>query len=91
MKATGNSVVSTIVEDAVAQAIKSGELPLDQVPAVELERPRDPAHGDWATALALRTSAATDMTPRAIADIIVSHLRDHPDIEAVEVACPGFI
>ena len=31
------------------------------------------------------------MAPRAIADIIVSHLSDHPDIDSVEVAGPGFI
>ena len=83
--------VSTIVEDAVSAAIKAGELPLEAVPAVELERPRDASHGDWASAVALRSAKDAGMNPRAIADIIVSHLTDHPDIDAVEVAGPGFI
>jgi len=85
------ALVSTIVEEALAAAIEAGELPLETVPAVELERPRDASHGDWASAVALRSAKEAGMNPRAIADVIVSHLSDHPDIEAVEVAGPGFI
>ena len=84
-------LVSNIVEDALSAAIKAGELPLESVPPVELERPRDASHGDWASAVALRSAKEAGMSPRAIADIIVAHLSDHPDIEAVEIAGPGFI
>jgi len=87
------ALVTKIVEDALVKAIDAGELPLsgEDLPAVDLERPRDPAHGDWASAVALRSAKDAGMAPRAIADIIVAHLSDHPDIEAVEVAGPGFI
>ncbi|MCL2403286.1 MAG: arginine--tRNA ligase, partial [Coriobacteriia bacterium] len=85
------ALVTQIVEDALSAAIAAGELPLDEVPAVDLERPRDASHGDWATAVALRSAKLAGMSPRAIADSIVAHLSEHPDIEAVEVAGPGFI
>jgi len=85
------ALVTQIVEDALSAAISAGMLPLAEVPAAELERPRDASHGDWATAVALRSAKQAGMSPRDIADIIVSHLSDHPDIDAVEVAGPGFI
>jgi len=88
-------LVTRIVEEALQAAIQAGELPIEEgeqgIPAIDLERPRDATHGDWATAVALRSAKQAGMSPRAIADVIVSHLSDHPDIEAVEVAGPGFI
>ncbi|MCL2438421.1 MAG: arginine--tRNA ligase [Coriobacteriia bacterium] len=85
------ALVTQIVEDALSAAIASGELPLQEVPSADIERPRDATHGDWATAVALRSAKLAGMSPRAIADIVVSHLSDHPDIDAVEIAGPGFI
>ncbi len=48
----------TLVVDAIADAIDAGELRLDAAPEVELERPRDPSHGDWATNVALKNAKA---------------------------------
>jgi arginyl-tRNA synthetase len=57
-----------------------------------LERPRDPAHGDWATNLAMTLSRQLKRPPRDIA----ADLKDRLDLEAagiesVEIAGPGFI
>src|SRR5664279_4697833 len=81
----------TLVADAIAGAIDAGELRLDAVPDVEMERPRDPSHGDWATNVALKSAKAAGTNPRAMADVIAARVAGHPDVAGVEVAGPGFI
>jgi len=81
----------TLVADAIAGAIDAGELRLDAVPDVEMERPRDPSHGDWATNVALKSAKAAGTSPRAVADVIAARVAGHPDVASVEVAGPGFI
>lgn len=83
--------ISKLVVQAVQSAIEAGELALSEVPDPALERPRDETHGDWATTVALRSSKAAGMPPRAVADIVAARIADHPDIDAVEIAGPGFI
>jgi arginyl-tRNA synthetase len=70
----------------------AGELPegLD-LDGLTVEPPRDPAHGDIATNAALVLAKQAGKPPRAIADALAVALRDDPDVEAVDVAGPGFI
>jgi len=81
----------TLVEDALRAAIAAGSVALDSVPEVELERPRDPSHGDWSTNVAMKSAKAARTNPRILADEIAAAIAGHPDISAVEVAGPGFI
>jgi arginyl-tRNA synthetase len=57
-----------------------------------LERPRDPAFGDWATNVAMVLAKSLGMKPRDFAAQIVERL-DHAraGIRAAEIAGPGFI
>lgn len=84
-------MLKTLVETAISDAIASGRIELPEVPAVELERPRDPSHGDWATNVALKSAKAARTNPRALAEAIAAAVAGHPDIASVEVAGPGFI
>ncbi len=60
--------------------------------AVEVERPRDPAHGDLATNLALTLARALGQPPRAVAQRLVEALELPPGlVRKVEIAGPGFI
>jgi arginyl-tRNA synthetase len=61
----------------------------DGVPA-RLERPADPAHGDYATAAALQLAKPLRAAPRQIAEQIVERI-DSPFIASAEVAGPGFV
>jgi arginyl-tRNA synthetase len=81
----------TLVEDALRAAIAAGRVSLDEVPEIELERPRDPSHGDWSTNVALKSAKSARANPRVLADEIAAAISGHPDISAVEVAGPGFI
>ena len=83
--------ISSLVSSALKAAIDAGELPLEAVPDPALERPRDAAHGDWATSVALRSSKIAGMNPRQIAEIVSARMDGHTDIDAVEIAGPGFI
>ena len=59
---------------------------------VVLERPRDPAHGDWATNLAMTLAKPLGKKPREIADALAASLdRAAAGVSAIEVAGPGFI
>ncbi|MHB1297689.1 MAG: arginine--tRNA ligase, partial [Gemmatimonadaceae bacterium] len=57
-----------------------------------LERPRDPAHGDWATNLAMTLSKPLGRKPREIADALIAALDTKAaGVAEATVAGPGFI
>ncbi|MEE8330996.1 MAG: arginine--tRNA ligase [Acidimicrobiia bacterium] len=84
---------STIIDGlraALTAAVAAGDLPaLDLEP--EIERPRDPSHGNWSTNVALAASKAASKNPREVADLLVAHLPEIPHLEGVDVAGPGFL
>ncbi|HEX6535428.1 MAG TPA: arginine--tRNA ligase [Gemmatimonadaceae bacterium] len=62
--------------------------PIDPV----LERPRDPAHGEWATNLAMTLARALRRKPGDIARDLVGRLDlGAAGVETVDIAGPGFI
>ncbi|MDL2284648.1 arginine--tRNA ligase, partial [Oxalobacter sp. OttesenSCG-928-P03] len=67
----------------------------DLHPAISLERPRDPSHGDIACNIAMQLAKPLKKNPRDLAQAIVSGVLAAPDrdglIESAEVAGPGFI
>ncbi|MFT6472897.1 arginine--tRNA ligase [Qipengyuania profunda] len=79
--------------DAVLNALEmEGVLPADTPRAnVTVEPPRDPSHGDLATNAAMVLAKQAKTNPRALAEKIVEHLQREPDIDAAEIAGPGFI
>ena len=80
-----------IVDEALKAAVADGSLPLETIPEVGLERPRDEANGDWASTVAMRCAKQAKMNPRQVADIIVAHLPENDVVASVEIAGPGFI
>ncbi|MDQ8153526.1 MAG: arginine--tRNA ligase [Gemmatimonadota bacterium] len=60
--------------------------------APALERPRDPAHGDWASNVALTLAKPLGKKPREIAELLVAKLDlAAAGVSATEIAGPGFI
>lgn len=78
------------LRSALARAAASIGAPADIQPA--LERPRDPAHGDWSTNLAMTLAKPLGRAPRAIAESLIAAL-DAKEAGVAEstVAGPGFI
>ncbi|HEX3290266.1 MAG TPA: arginine--tRNA ligase [Gaiella sp.] len=58
---------------------------------VELERPSDAQHGDYATNVALRLAGARRQPPREVAADLADGVRALDGIAGVEVAGPGFL
>ncbi len=58
---------------------------------VELERPADPRHGDYATNVALRLAGQRRQPPREVAEELRERIASLAGIAAVEVAGPGFL
>ncbi len=58
---------------------------------VELERPKDPTHGDFATNVAMRTAKAAGRSPRELAEGYAERIAELPEVTSAEVAGPGFI
>jgi len=58
---------------------------------VELERPGDPEHGDYATNVALRLAPTRKLAPRDLAGQIAEEAIARGLVEAAEPAGPGFV
>ncbi len=58
---------------------------------VTVEPPRDPAHGDMATNVAMVLAKPAGMKPRDLAEAIAARLRDLANVDQVDIAGPGFI
>lgn len=84
-------VIESLVSEALRSAVESGRVTLAELPEPAVERPRDPSHGDWATSVALRTAKLAGMNPRELAQVLADEMADHPDIDSIEIAGPGFI
>ncbi len=81
-----------VISAAVQEAIQSGGLTLTgEVPAFVVEPPRESAHGDLATNVAMVLAKAAGKPPRAIADLLKPQLEQTPIVAEVAIAGPGFI
>jgi arginyl-tRNA synthetase len=83
--------LSTAVLDAVRAAVDAGDLAVPVPDSVVVERPKSREHGDYATNVALRLAKPAGKPPRAVAELLASRLLDHPGVDQVHVAGPGFL
>jgi arginyl-tRNA synthetase len=58
---------------------------------INLERPKNRDHGDFATSLALVLAKAVGQPPRQVAAAILEQLTGSPAVAKAEIAGPGFI
>lgn len=80
------------VEKSLAGAIQRGELQELEIPAINVETPKEKDHGDFSTNVAMQVTKLAKMPPRQIAGIIIKNLDiEGTYIEKVECAGPGFI
>jgi arginyl-tRNA synthetase len=91
--------VRALLQEALVRALErelGSQAGTDATPAVEVERPAKPEHGDLATSVALKLAKPLRRSPLEIARAIAAEvptLEVDPasPIAAVEVAPPGFI
>ena len=88
-----SELISAIAHD-LAAAGTAGELTDDLIPPIEkitVMRPKDRAHGDWASNIAMQLAKKAGMKPRDLAELFVPELEKNTGIKSVEIAGPGFI
>src|SRR5690554_513623 len=83
--------LESLLAAAVATLQQQATLPNDVQPRIQLDRPRDKSHGDFATNLALMLAKPAGMNPRALAEALVAALPANNLIAKAELAGPGFI
>ena len=71
--------------------IEQESLPKFDIPAIQIERTKDKAHGDFACNIAMMLARSVKMNPRQIASLLVENLLEVDFITKVEIAGPGFI
>lgn len=73
---------------------KAGTLTTDLIPPqakFAVMRPKDRAHGDWASNAAMQLAKKAGMKPHDFAELFAAELANADGIKSVEVAGPGFI
>jgi arginyl-tRNA synthetase len=80
-----------VVRTVVAAAVDRGALAVEVPEDVVVERPKNRAHGDYATNVALRLAKAAGRPPREVAGLLATDLAAQPGVASVDVAGPGFL
>ena len=83
--------IAAAVAEALERASRDGAINIDSVPEIEVERPNNPEHGDFATNLPLRLARAARANPLHLAQLIAERIDSRPEIEDVSAAPPGFV
>ncbi|PZN08841.1 arginine--tRNA ligase [Thermaerobacter composti] len=95
--ASARQQVRQALEAAAAAAVAAGELPQEVAPGspswrgVQVEVPRDPRHGDFASNAALVLASRAGRPPREVAEVVRRHLPGGAWLREVAVAGPGFL
>ena len=84
--------ISSLIKNAINEAIKSGDFPEAEGADFKIEVPADKANGDFSVNAAMVNARTFRLPPRKIAQTIVSFVSlDGTYFEKIEVAGPGFI
>jgi arginyl-tRNA synthetase len=85
-------VQSKLKEEIRAAVVNANLATEDQIPDVVLEVPKEKAHGDYSTNMAMQLARVAKKAPRAIAEALIENFdRTKASIEKMEMAGPGFI
>ena len=83
--------LTQLIHQALQKLVDQGHLPGATPATVQIERTRDPEHGDLATNVALGLARAAGKKPRELAELICQALPEAPFVARTEIAGPGFI
>jgi len=86
------ALLDDLVRAAASEVLTARGLDLSALPVdAGVERPHDPAQGEYATTVALRTAGRAGVAPRDLAGWLGEALVERPEVAGVEVAGPGFL
>ncbi|MFK8029717.1 MAG: arginine--tRNA ligase [Gammaproteobacteria bacterium] len=83
--------IAQLISQALQNINDAGAASFDVPATVNVERTRDPQHGDLASNVAMTLTKLAGMPPRKLAELIIEHFPTSSAIHAIEIAGPGFI
>ncbi len=84
--------IEAYLAERLAAAIAMAGFTLPEGARIDVEVPREPEHGDWATPVALTLAKTARRPPRQVAEALRGALEIEPDVvSGVEIAGAGFI
>lgn len=84
--------LALLVQNALKAAVESGSLVSSHLPSVIIGTPSNPDHGDFSCNIAMQIAKSERKSPRQVAEIIISHIKDNDLFLArTDIAGPGFI
>ena len=83
--------IRAYLESALDALRAQGEIRLDSMPEIPVERSRGADHGDFASTIALMLAKRLGIDSKALAASIAQALPKSPSVARVSVAGPGFI
>ncbi len=83
--------IQQLLGTALARLAAAGTLGDGDPPVPQVERARDPAHGDFASNIAMVLAKAARTKPRELAEQLKAALPESPLLAEVVIAGPGFI
>ncbi|MGP4020507.1 arginine--tRNA ligase [Saccharopolyspora sp. 5N708] len=86
------AVLAELVRNTAVEVLSARKLDASVLPeAVTVERPRNPAHGDYSTNVAMQVAKKLGVSPRDLAGWLAEALTGQDAIDTVDVAGPGFL
>ncbi|MCP3668624.1 MAG: arginine--tRNA ligase [Gammaproteobacteria bacterium] len=83
--------IQQLMTQALAKLADQGLIPADQISQPQIDRTRDPKHGDFACNAAMVLARVAKANPRQLAQQLIDALPTSDLITGVEIAGPGFI
>ena len=83
--------LQTLLDQTIDLLKQDGTIPADLQPRFQIDHPKDKAHGDLATNLAMVLAKPARTSPRLLAENIIARLPKSALIRKAEIAGPGFI
>ncbi|MGK4187266.1 arginine--tRNA ligase [Rothia koreensis] len=86
--------LSEAISACLHEAIDAGQLVLSEgqtLPEMRVERPKNRAHGDWSTNIALQLGKKVGKNPRDVAQILAERIASVDGVSGVDIAGPGFL
>jgi len=87
-----SQVQQNLKEEIKHAVLRSGLAEEGQLPTIILEKPKEKAHGDYSTNIAMQLARIAKKAPRQIAEEIIHHVnKENVSVEKIDIAGPGFI
>ena len=85
------SELAALITTALEKLVLDGALNETPDSAPQIDRPRDPSHGDLSCNIAMVLAKRAGMAPRDLATQLIAALPDNNIVERCDIAGPGFI